>query len=637
MKRENKDIVKRKNQIELVSEIEKEYGTEIHVGDKFFSKYYGICEITDIFEKKNEYNDNSILKIKFKQLEEDDDEYEHEYEQSVREYFNDRHYKIESTINEFNEDVEKLANNEISGNDLLQKRFTNESLRESESKEIMFNSVDLLQKKKNEMIRQQNFLKSRYEAVYQILDRRKSDLYELSKMFEEQISKTRKLIYQIELYLGIKEEIHHLKVGVNASDNIKISFRQKILYMDVECGDPTDGGLDISTIDKFDDYILKYNDYFKKYNYEIFCPEEKCIVIFNLRKSDKEYDSGNAFIDSLLKDADKKTYIMIRNGENVYRIWSDIMIKNKLFPNEKEVADLIIESEKTSWESDKRDIENKIFSYKLNIILLQGLIERSDCFPNEKYTINLFEQETHEKNKVNFVYDADETKQLPSGIKTFGEWRDKLNEQTDEGSRIYFAGAKYADYVGYKYKNEEIRDRIFKQYFTNDYSYPGFPPSNIYEIKKEKNIKYTGKEQLYFMFIDEVRYKSEGVRDKRYSFLLNPTEDSRFYINFDAITLYDLDVLNFYLHTRIGREEYLQYMPMLLEIYKLRKQELEREGEFVKLVCSNCSLEFNEENDKVIRNKIVWWKLRNKFKRSLDKDNTKALRMIVKEINKLSK
>jgi len=635
----SKEIIHTKSRKELIEIINKENPTqEIQIGDLFFSSTYGVCKILDIFEKKEKHWVESEIYIKYDSIENINDtseEKHYPHETSINQFLNYHNYKIETSIEEFEDDVENLANGKITGQQLLQKKFNVDPSKQSDSTSLITTSVDILKQKSRELIQQQNFMKSRHKAVENMLERRRRELYEMSAMFQEQIEKVQKLIYQIELYLGIKEELHHLQIGPEASNDIKISFRQRILYMDVECGDPTDGGLDISTIDKFDEYLLKYNDYFKKYNYEIFLPEEKCIVVFKLREKDKNYSSENPLIDLLMKNADKKSYILIRNGENIYRIWTDILIDKKLFPNREEIADLILQIDKSRFDSEKKNIEDRIFSYKLNIILLQGLIERTECFPNEKYSINLFDVKTHEEEKVNFIYDADESRQLPSNIPTFNEWKKKLNEQTEEGSRIYFSNSLFVHAVGYKYQKEEMRDRTFKQLFNYDNSYPNAPSSGVYEIEKEKDEKYTGKEELYFKFVDKQMWKYSNTRDKRYSFLIDPIEDTDYYINFDAITLHDLDILEFYLHTRIGRSEYMEYMSMLQEIYKLRKEELKKEGEFVKLVCATVNEDFNEENEKKIREFIVWWKLKNKWKRSLDKDNAKALRMIVRKFSKL--
>jgi hypothetical protein len=60
---------------------------------------------------------------------------------------------------------------------------------------------------------------------------------------------------------------------------------------------------------------------------------------------------------------------------------------------------------------------------------------------------------------------------------------------------------------------------------------------------------------------------------------------------------------------------------------KLRLSEKKYEDSLVK----NLSLHFNEE---AVCEAISWWKLKNKWKRGIMSDDSKALRMIIKRLEK---
>ena len=98
-------------------------------------------------------------------------------------------------------------------------------------------------------------------------------------------------------------------------------------------------------------------------------------------------------------------------------------------------------------------------------------------------------------------------------------------------------------------------------------------------------------------------------------------------INFDAITLKDVE---YYERNRLERPNYLRILPVLSWIRKLKKEEWELESGFVKLCLS--MLGWDEKQEGKVRNAIHWWKLKNKWKRSLMTDDAKAVRMIVKKL-----
>lgn len=591
-------------------------------GDVVYSTTYGVCTITEFkaryFDKTKELHSVDIVYI----------------DKGGVSHFSDLYsfqntFKIETSIEDFQKDVEDLCSGQVTIQELL-------SIREIDSEKNNNNSLMILDKniliqRKNDLIKKENFIRSRYKAMEIVLEKRKRELYHIAEEARKYIKKVQKLILTVELYLGVQETLEQIQIGLNAPKESPVCLRQRKLYMDIECGDPSDQGIDFRTTEKFNTWLLQTNTYWKKKNYEILIPEEKCVVVFENRKSDKHYHD-NPFINHMMNAENHRTCIIIRNGENIYVIWSELIrINNTLFPNQNELEELLksIESDR---EYDKEKAENTLFSYKNHIILLQGIIERTPCF-SDNNTLSLFNPEDLNSGMIKFIYDADLKRQLPANIPSFKSWRLNLNQSISEGSRIFLTKITNKGYIN---PREENKYRMFKEYHYNEFAYPTLlPGSGIYEVfESEIKENYRDCNTLYIKAdIADKGWRNEDKKTKRKSWSIRPKEDE-FIINYDAITEKELDTLEFYMYTRIGREDYLSYIPLLMELYKQRKTELNLEKEFVKLILSNLKLESNDENNQLILSTIDWWKLKNKWKRGLDKDNTKALRMIERKIKK---
>jgi len=212
---------------------------------------------------------------------------------------------------------------------------------------------------------------------------------------------------------------------------------------------------------------------------------------------------------------------------------------------------------------------------------------------------------------------------------------------TKEKSRIFYSGwVRYAK----SYQSEELQNRLFKSNILHPSSLPASPNTSIYLVECEHNYcatpwrEYAEKKDLLF-----IKYNPGGEvkigwswetkeRSNRISFSIK--KEDKFIINYDAIGIEELETLKFYLETRIGREEYLHNIPMLKALYEERKKELDQEIEFSKLVKSQLKDDETTITLKDILNAIQWWKLKNKWKRNLKDDETKALRMILRKLKK---
>ena len=535
-------------------------------------------------------------------------------------------------------------------------------------------------KKKAELI--QAFVSIEMEKKKRELDKIRQKLNGVIEVFKKKIIKIMKVITTIELYLGIDEELFQIQEGELAPKDTPISFRQAVLYMDEEIGHWENGGLDFTNIDWFDQWLVKDN------NYKKLLPEEKGLVVFRPRRYEKDY--GDPRYNSAMNQENKyRTYLLIRNGECLYRVYTEnIVILPRLFPKRDELQKLMDEIQKenlSSWSEEKKqeNVEDLVYQYKKRAILLQGLVDRTEVFhPLPVDEINIFDMSNLE-GKVNFIYDDEYL--LPSGRLSFWDWHKEINGKIGKGSRILLTGF----HVG----KHGVRDRIY--YYCNEipdrppvgiYEVEEYlqeekkdmKMSDFEKLKKvwdERGIKYeikeTRKNQYHInyrgsnfprqeksdyipIYEDGVTVKSAFIhltilynpkdevygpwgtydphdRKKRIRLRIYPSDD--FVLNYDQISLDDIE---FYLTSRVDRPNYLKMLPMLNDMKKWRIQELENEKNFTKLIYSQVYQNFKGKSEEYIYDKIWetidWWKYKNMWKRPIDKDDTKALRMIVKKL-----
>lgn len=672
MKKEIKHISKEEiqkketEQLLIYKELFDVWDLDLKVGD-LIQHSYGISPILSIYKSngKKKYETKDEIYITFNATHEITREDDTTYNKASVDKItvNDfcqysSYFKIENkTVKGFEKDLTDIFTGKETIHSIIERELGH-SNEVSEERGLMVQNKDVINEKKKEMIFKKNLAHALYEGMQLQLNEKKWALLRMKDEMMAVISRMNKLILQIEIFLGIEESIYQFQAGSNAHIKDPICFRQRILYMDVECGDPSDDGIDFKNIQDFVDWLLKTNTYWKKKNYEILIPETKCICVFRVRKGKKDYNVNNPFVQGMMDAANMHTYLFMRNGDNIYMIDSEkINIQGRLFPSKTEMYDLSVAAgtERSSYR--KEELEDNIFSYKLNIILMQGLIERTDIFEEYKYSVNLFDPNTHDSGSIRFIYDDDESTQLPSGIETFVEWRNRLNSTITEGSRVFLISSLCTGYSkGYRPYEKKyetfVESRLFKRESKtwNEWrNIPDRPDTDLYQVYLEKNWSMykvdresnLGKDYLYVKYNPKDRthawgrkWDEDDTRKNRLSFEIKSDEDE-FIINYDAIGDIDIKKLEFYMYTRIGREEYLSYIPMLMELYKHKKAELDLEGMFKKLIIQQMKWEDTKLNYVKVTKEVRWWKLKNKWKRGLNVDDVKAIRMIVQRLKRI--
>lgn len=682
---EDKDIIRSIN-----------FGQIISPGDYFIQadssyttirKVIDVVKVTDESESHPHHKDDPKYKIKIFYCESKDydmiswDSIKSQFLNTFLEY---RRNYIHIPYTKNIDEIKKFAFGLISGDKSI------EDLQDNSSDNIQNETALVSKSSKEGLIAMQKDLEEKKQHVEMIrvmvqveLNKKKAELEKLRDklggvvaVFKKKIEKIMRVITSIELYLGINEELFQIQDGEKAPQDTPISFRQMLLYMDEETGNWENGGLDFSDIKWFDEWLIT-DDNFKK-----LLPEEKGVVVFRPRRNDKEY--GDPFYNGKYNELNMRmTYLLIRNGECLYRVYTDnISIYPRLFPKKLELQALMDELNKDNdvWEHmkerDKDKIDNLMFQYKKRALLLQGLIDRTEVFhplPVEK--INIFDMSNLD-GKVNFIYDDDMT--LPTGRLSWGEWKKEINSKITKGSRILFAGfGKYDS----KISNRMVRD-------VNKYYDIPYPSIGIYEVEEyvKKELDYirasgyddnfkrrypehtivstkpnyydvyngnkkTGEKEDRLTIEIITRYLvilynpkdtvwggwsdpfDDHERKNRVSVIIQP--DSDLILNYDQISLDDIE---FYLTNRVDRKNYLEMMPILENLKILRLKEIDSEKSFVGMVCSEVKRMLNEyyknytvsdiKLESLVWETVDWWKFKNMWKRPINKDDEKALRMI---------
>lgn len=400
------------------------------------------------------------------------------------------------------------------------------------------------------------------------LETQKQELESQIAEMEKWLKGKYRVICAYETYLGTKEEIVEL-IGEGKTSNEPIHLYQAVRFMDEEYGIVNLEKITETTYVEMDAFDYKNIDLFDKWiteNYKMFIPSERGIVMWRIKRLRKDY--GDTWENMVCNGYNANCYFLIRNGERLYRVFSDVSSKDDtMFPT-KEQNIQAGRKWSTSKEFDQESFMENTLPWKYILVAIQGILDRTnilgtDCQFKTNLICGLFD-----KDKIVLVRDK-ERKDL-IGDDTMPSWYDYLKEnrnKTKIGDRILITdlwGSKNY-YVGH---TDDIS-------FICDHNigwrrrWVGIPNrSKVYEIKDydEKKDKY---KILYF----EERW-FDDTKKKRTAIWLNKDE----FFNISQTTEEDL---KYYLNDRRERENYLDMLPKIKLAYKYFKTKAyEREDYF---------------------------------------------------------
>jgi len=658
-------VKKNKEELEKINQLLSKYEIKIAEGDIFFNTdgthtYAPLIKIREISISK--YDEQQIV-VHFNCSENWEGTEWRSYGSDNIDIFINRYgsKKLVKPLNEYLNEADKILSGEKSIDEY--KDNTNIS---AENALVHASSKEYLQILQSGLKEKENYINLIHESIKFQIEKKRQQLEAVREQlsgvlseFRKKVSKLEEVIWMIELYLGINEKIIQIKEGPKANADTVIYFRQETLFMDEEVGDPEDSGIDFQRIEQFDEWISK--------NINRILPEEKSVVVFRVRRDDKKY-SDNPFINRMLNRENKETYVLIKNGECLYRIWGDIKMGERLFPQKAEfllIQEKIIKNVEEGNERYvkqlKEDLDNKSIIYQRQLIMLQGLFDRTEVFSPYGERIKLISADIHDSGRVKFIYDGEI--KLPDNKIPYWDWHKNINENLQEGDRIIIGGS---------YENVDIKDRLDDRY-SSEYREIKAPNNGLYTVElykrqrkdaiyidnpdynKNINENYNNRKQIlkkdslgqieYREWVEEflcIRYNPKDTvynlwdrwsdahdRKNRLSFKIYPND--KFLINFDKVNNDDIE---FYLNSRVNRRHYLKMMPLLYKIKQLKIEEKEAEKDFIIMIKGELIKSYKGDHESIIIKGINWWKLKNKWKRSLKSDDAKAYRMIINWIKK---
>jgi len=260
-------------------------------------------------------------------------------------------------------------------------------------------------------------------------------------------------IFNLELYCGLQEEVHRIADGEPAPIDTPVTIMQQMLYMDEEClFNYADGGMDYSKLSEWDEWVVK------KDNLDRLAPHQRCIVGFRVRREDKDRGPvtsiASAWVRIHEEAADMETYLLIRNGQKVYRIASPVDFSPRLIPKRDEIGEAQFLKVHRDFDYDKRKhkhteekigpdhldydehvgkLDDAIKHYNRIIILLQGIFDRTDMFMPH-IGVKLTKNE-HMDKWVKCCRDEEDG--LPSNKVNWKDYRDQMNKTVRKGKKVW--------------------------------------------------------------------------------------------------------------------------------------------------------------------------------------------------------
>lgn len=159
----------------------------------------------------------------------------------------------------------------------------------------------------------------------------------VERQFKPLIERIESRVFNVELYAGLVETVKQLTTGEPAPLRTPIHLMQRMHYMDEESLlDYDAGGMSFESIDEFDAWLAR------PANKNRLLPHDRCVVAFRVRRNKKQlelmdFDNLFEFINysELARKMEKQTFLYLRNGEQLFRLSTEVQFNETLFPDER--------------------------------------------------------------------------------------------------------------------------------------------------------------------------------------------------------------------------------------------------------------------------------------------------------------
>lgn len=271
---------------------------------------------------------------------------------------------------------------------------------------------------------------------------------------QKQLRSVEDKLFTLEVYAGLQEQVKQIADGDPAPVHSKVTVRQSLLYMDEETLIDFDkGGMDFKKLRDFDEWVARPE------NLARILPEPRGVVAFRVRRHEKDYGVSTSLFEAWAKfemqRQNWKTYLLLRNGQRVYRIASAVDFQPRLIPLRSEFDDAFCDvSNDYNWETHQHDrsvrrilptdfsydrhaeeLRDNLKHYNRVVVLIQGLLDRSEVF-HPHAPINL-SSENDIAEWLHLVRDEEDGIGAGELSETWEQYRDRCNATLAAGDFIW--------------------------------------------------------------------------------------------------------------------------------------------------------------------------------------------------------
>lgn len=418
----------------------------------------------------------------------------------------------------------------------------------------------------------------------------------------------------MDLYIGKGVDVVTIATGESASADQKLTLFQRKLFMDEELAAWAEVGdqFDYACVEEFDKYIANS----PSLRDQIF-PSPRAVVSMAVRRNNANYGQMDAYEAARRNQTNKSVFLMVRDGENIYRVYSAQPTHEntpRLFPTKDELSNLFkgvdgsdVTFNDLQFTRKAAESENVSLHYKRFLILLCGLDHRLSLFGNfydpAEYGkfISLEFQAAH----FQFVTDDEPNFMLGEGRKAVMDWFKEMNRFMQSGSRVLCYHNSLITPESAPACQKWVRDRL-----GNDHIKTLADPLVEFEVL----IAYREDKELCV----EVRAKRNTWRvvvnrefNARVSLTLaRPTS----YLCLDAVKTEDLE---FYIYNRESRIQHIHF----IRLFKKTALELKAEAKaesgartYIRECVANAGFAGTAGLDALIDTSVRTWRAANRGK-----------------------
>lgn len=444
-------------------------------------------------------------------------------------------------------------------------------------------------------------------------------------------SELMKGIASLDLYTGKGVVIERIATGESAPREEKLHLRQAKLYADGELAAwaDVDEDWDFYSLPAFDK-ALSTNAAFR----DQILPKPRTVVAMATRRDRARYDGMNAFEAARRELRNKTTFLLIRDGENIYRVYSGEPTHEgtpRLFPTRAEIdqvftgfdgSDLTFRD--LEFTSAVADHERLALHYKRFLILLCGLDHRERLFGDFYDPAEALQFLTLGFQQRHFVFIADDEPETLIGthrpdVQTFIKHQ---NSMLRSGSRVL---CYFDDLL-----DEETAPSCLKRDrdFVNRYAKPVADSAELIAYKD-------GNELCVDVLVARTSYRSEGAQFSARVSLTKARPASGGQTGVLCLDGVSSETLEWYVHNRHARIHHIAYIRLFKRAAaRLRAEELAEQParDYLRNAICDAGIVPTGLIDDTLNASIIAWRCAQRGKSLPDLSQKQALGTILDQV-----